>query len=126
MILKTDYIDSIFEYPGLWDTPSKCGIKIIRNKNKTVVIATELYNENPGTSVTDSITSIATKICHEEALNPEKIIFIEHSPDMKSKMDFWNECFYRVHFKWEDGQFKDQTWEVLTKEQLNDLIKESV
>lgn len=122
MILKTDYIDKIFEYPGLWDTPSKCGIKIIRHKTNAVVIATELYNENPGTSVTDSITHIAAKICTEESLNPENIIFIEHSPDMKSKMDFWNECFYRVHFNWDDGQFKDQRWETLSKEQLNELI----
>jgi hypothetical protein len=122
MILKTDYIDRIFEYPGLWDTPSKCGIKIIRNNVRTIVIATELYNDNPGTSVTDSITNIATKICHEESLNPENIVFIEHSPDMKSKMDFWNECFYRVHFNWDGNVFTDHRWEVLSKDQLNDLI----
>ena len=126
MILKTDYIDKIFEYPGLWDTPSKCGIKIIRTKARTIIIATELYSENPGTSVTDSITNIATKICRDESINPENLIFIEHSPDMKSKMDFWNECFYRVHFNWEAGQFKDQKWEVMSKDQLNDLIGEEV
>jgi hypothetical protein len=122
MILKTDYIDQIFEYPGLWDTPSKCGLKIITKQNETIVIATELYNENPGTSVTDSITRIASKVCSENSLNPENMIFIEHSPDMKSKMDFWNECFYRVHFNWENGQFKNQRWEMITKEQLHELI----
>ena len=125
MILKTDFIDKIFEYPGLWDTPSKCGLKIVRSNGKTIVIATELYNENPGTSVTDSIIHIAAKICSEESINPENIIFIEHSPDMKSKMDFWNECFYRVHLNWHDGQFKNQKWETISKEQLIELIKEA-
>jgi len=122
MILKTDYIDQIFEYPGLWDTPSRCGLKIIQNKDKIIVIATELYNDNPGTSVTDSITRIATKICIEQSLNPENIIFIEHSPDMKSKMDFWNECFYRVYLNIEEGQFKNPRWEIISKDQLNELI----
>lgn len=125
MILKTDLIDKIFEYPGLWDTPSKCGIRIIQKSGKTIVIATELYNDNPGTSVTDSIISIATKICSDESLNPESIIFIEHSPDMKSKMDFWNESFYRVHLNWDAGIFKNQEWEPISKEQLQELINEA-
>jgi hypothetical protein len=124
MILNTDYIDQIFEYPGLWDTPSKCGLKIVHNKSNTIIIATELYNDNPGTSVTDSITKIATKICLEKSFNPDHIIFIEHSPDMKSKMDFWNESFYKVHLDRENDQFINPRWEELTKDQLNELINE--
>ena len=52
MKVPAKYYDEQFEFKGQWDMPSKCGLKIFDYKGKKVVVVTELYQENPGTSVT--------------------------------------------------------------------------
>ena len=51
MKVPEKYYDEIFEFNGLWDVVSKCGLKIIDKGGKKTVIVTELYQDNPGTSV---------------------------------------------------------------------------
>lgn len=43
--------------------PSSCGLKIRNINGKTYVIVTELYQDNPGTSVTYAGKSLAEQIC---------------------------------------------------------------
>ena len=52
MKVSPKYYDEIFDFAGQWDMPSKCGLKIIQHNDKKTVIVTELYQDNPGTSVT--------------------------------------------------------------------------
>ena len=52
MKVPKEYYDEIFTFRGTWDEPSCCGLKIRRQGVKTYVIVTELYQENPGTSIT--------------------------------------------------------------------------
>ena len=40
-----------YDFKGLWDMPSRCGLKIIKASLHTVIIVSELYKENPGTTI---------------------------------------------------------------------------
>jgi hypothetical protein len=60
------YMDRYFNYLGQWESPSKCGLKIIKRKDgKTLAIATEIYRQNPGTPVTEWCAQLATRIMQE-------------------------------------------------------------
>ena len=62
MQVPETYYDELFHFKGQWDMPSCCGLRILR-RVKTVVIATELYQDNPGTSVAAAGKSLAEQIC---------------------------------------------------------------
>ena len=50
MKVSDKYYDEIFDFRTM-GCPSKCGLKIITHKTKVVIVA-ELYQDNPGTSIT--------------------------------------------------------------------------
>ena len=58
-----NYMDRYFNYMGQWESPSKCGLKIVKRKDgKTLAIATEIYRQNPGTPVTEWCAPLASQI----------------------------------------------------------------
>jgi len=114
------YMDQYFEYSGHWDSPSKCGLKIVRRKDgKTLAIATELYRQNPGTPVTEWCAPLATQILKSLGIPPDEFIFIEHTPDMGSKLDFYGETFDKVEFSWDGEKLADPAWTRLKKEEVD-------
>ena len=118
------YMDSYFDYPGQWGTPSRCGLKVIQRKDgKKVVIATEIYRQNPGTPVTEWVAPLATQIMQHTEGEPETFIFIEHTPDLRSKLTFYEETFDRVTFDWDGINFTNPKWSRLTKEEVDKLIE---
>ena len=100
MRVPEKYYDEIFSFKGQWDLPSSCGLKII-HKVKTIVIVTELYQDNPGTSVTAAGKKLAEQICESKGLHLDKIIYLECKPDTSSKLSFYDEEFFEV--TWIDG-----------------------
>jgi len=110
--MKTSFkaIDQIFEFKGLWDMPSKCGLKILKQKDKFIVIVTELYQDNPGTSITQAVCGLAKQICTTFKLPKEKIVYIERNPEMNSKLSFYNEEYYLVEFDFEADNFVNPRW----------------
>ncbi|MCX6244209.1 MAG: hypothetical protein NTU98_05835 [Bacteroidetes bacterium] len=121
----TRYMDRYFEYKGQWDSPSKCGLKIVRRKDgKTLAIATEIYRQNPGTPVTEWVAPIASQILHEFGLNPENFIFVEHTPDLKSKLTFYGETFDLVTFDRDGNKFNNPKWKRLNREEVDLLMEE--
>jgi len=69
--------DFILNFKGYYGCNSKCGIEIYQNRNKNIVIMTELP-ENKGTSVTNACEAIATILFKNHNINPEDTIYIEH------------------------------------------------
>jgi hypothetical protein len=124
--LNSEYFSEIYDYKGQWDLPSRCGIKIFSAGNQTVVIATELYAENPGTSVTNFCAPLANLICNDFNIPREKLLFIVHTPDSKSKLSFLNEFFYKVSFSLQDGNFSQPVWEQIEKQYVDNLIQQSL
>lgn len=121
MKVSKEYYDEQFDFKGQWDMPSRCGLKI-RNVNGTpVIIVTELYQENPGTSVTYAGESLARQVCEAKGLNLDAVRYIECTPDTNSKLSFYDEEFYEVDFKAVDPSKK---YTRLTAQQVEE-IKES-
>ncbi len=119
------YMDSYFDYPGNWDTPSRCGLKVVQRKDGTrLAIATEIYRQNPGTPVTEWVAPLATQIMQHLEGEPEAFIFIEHTPDLRSRLTFYEETFDQVTFDWDGSKFTNPKWSRLTKEEVNLLMNE--
>ena len=121
----TKYMNSYYDFKGLWDSPSRCGLCVIkRNDGKTLVIVTEIYRQNPGTAVTECIASLATGLLNEHKVSPENFIFIEHSPDLRSKLTFYGETFDLVSFQWDRTGFTNPVWTRLSRETVDAMMKE--
>lgn len=99
MKVPSHYYDEIFDFKGQWDMPSSCGLKICEQNGKTYVIVIELYQENPGTSVTYAGQSLAEQICAKKGLDLDKIVYWECNPDTNSKLSFYDEEYFEVDFK---------------------------
>jgi len=98
MKVPEDYYTEIFEFKGQWDMVSKCGLKIIEKNNKKYVIATELYQDNPGTSVTYAGKSLLLQICEKKGLSLSETVYIECTPNTNSVLSFYDEQFFEVTF----------------------------
>jgi hypothetical protein len=122
--MKTDltYVDEIYRFAGRWDVPSLCGLRIARRPDRDVVLATELFEENPGTSVTNFCAELATRLVAERGLDPGKLVFIEHSPDTGSRLEFYAESFHRVSFRRDGARFTDPDWSPLTRAEVDALL----
>ena len=121
----SNYMDRYLDYPGHWDGPSKCGLKLVKRKDgKTLAIATEIYRQNPGTPVTEVVAPLATRILKTNAEKPDNFIFIEHTPDLRSKLTFYGETFDLVEFDWNGENFSNPVWTRLTKEQVDRMMEE--
>src|SRR5512137_1888186 len=120
--IKTDFIEEVYEYKGKWDVPSKCGLMIVKKPESHIIIASELYDENPGTSVNNWNCQLAEMICLERGLDPDKLLFIEHTPDKGSKLENYREMFDRVIFDWDGKHFSNPDWKAMTRQEVVDLI----
>lgn len=118
MNLSKQYYDELFHYAGQWDMPSTCGLKIINKNGVTYVITTELYKDNPGTSITETGESLAKQICASKGLNIHDIIYVECNPDMNSKLSFYDEEYFHVTFS--EGQ--RPVYKQLTKEEVKNML----
>ena len=121
--INSDYFDKVYDFKGQWEVPSCCGIKMIHKADRTVVIATELYAENPGTSVTSFCAQLATIICQEFSIATDKLEFIVHDPDSKSKLSFMNGFFYRVDLTWDGTKFTQPNWNQIDKAEVDNMMK---
>ena len=118
MKVPENYYDEIFEFEGQWEIPSKCGLKIIRKAQKTFVIVTELYQDNPGTSVTSAGKSLAKQICEKKDLSLSQIVYLECTPDTNSVLSFYDEQYFEVTFN-DTPQAK---YRKLSKEEVGNLL----
>ena len=98
MKVPEKYYDEIFSFRGQWDMPSCCGLRLLKQADKTIVIVTELYQDNPGTSVTASGKSLADQICTAKGLSLAELSYLECNPDTSSKLSFYDEDFFEVQF----------------------------
>jgi len=118
MKVSETYYDEIFDFKGQWDIPSKCGLKIIEKEGKKYVIVTELYQENPGTSVTYAGKSLAKQICEKKDLPLSEITYLECTPDTNSVLSFYDEQYFEVTF----NNTPQASYRKLPKEEIKDLF----
>lgn len=123
MKTSLENIDTIFDFKGLWDIDSKCGLKIKKKENKTVVIVSELYQDNPGTSVTQAVGILPNTICQQFDIQQDKLVYIEHNPDMNSKLSFYDEEFFLVEFSIVDGKLTEPKYHELSAAEIKNYIE---
>ncbi|HPT21390.1 MAG TPA: hypothetical protein PLR88_05540 [Bacteroidales bacterium] len=116
-------IDSVFEFKGSWGIPSKCGLKRTTYNGKDVILVSELYKDNPGTAITQVTASLAMQICEKLNIDPKNLIYIEHNPEMGSKLSFYDEVFYSVSFEIVNGEFCKPAWKLLTTDEIKKYLK---
>ena len=119
-----NYQDQIYHFNGLWDVASFCGLKIIKKEDKTIIIATDLFDENPGTSITEWNTKLAKELCDKYEIEYNQLVYIEHTPYKKTKLSFNQESFYKVNFEILNDKFDNPQWEQMSKEEVDNLITE--
>lgn len=110
---KQKYIDEICHFKGKWEMPSLCGLMIRKSTTQTIIIFTELYEENPGSSVTDMIEILAGEIIKKNNIVPETAIFIIRNPERSARYTFFAETFYRAKMNWDGEKFVGLVWEKL-------------
>lgn len=99
MKVPKEYYDEIFQFKDQWGLPSACGLKIRQHGNKTYVIVTELYQDNPGNSITYAGRLLAEQICETKGLDINAVEYIECAPDTNSKLSFYDEEYFAVDFE---------------------------
>ena len=122
MKVPEKYYDEIFEFKGQWDIPSKCGLKTIIHNEKTYIIVSELYQDNPGTSVTYAGYSLFRQICESKGLSEKNIIYLECSPDTNSKLSFYDEEFFEVTFPETNGESGRPTYKSFPPNEAKELL----
>ena len=105
------YIDEIYHFKGKWEMPSLCGLKILKKADNHIIILTELYEENPGSSVTDMIETLAKEIISKYAIEPESAVFIVRNPERSSHYTFFAETFHHALMNWDGEKFTGLDWE---------------
>jgi hypothetical protein len=120
-----NYFDEIFDFKGSWDIPSKCGLKRFEHAGKKpVVIVTELYRDNPGSSITSVVVSLARQVADHYHYQLREMIYIECNPDMNSKLSFYDEEFFLVTFEYLNDQPTKPEWRKISIKELKEFIAE--
>ena len=118
------YMDRYFNYPGQWESPSKCGLKVINRKDgKVMAFATEIYRQNPGTPVTEWCAPLATLIMKDLSCTPDNFIFVVHTPDLNSKLAFYEETFDLVSFEVHENVLVNPKWTRLFPLQVDEMME---
>jgi len=120
MRVPQKYYNEIFNFNGKWDIPSQCGLIIIEKEEKKYVIVTELYQDNPGTSVTAAGKLLATQICEQKGLNIQDITYLECTPNTNSVLSFYDENYYEVTF----NENAPANYRKLSAEEITKLFNE--
>jgi len=117
-------MDCYFDYLGQWDSPSRCGLKIVNRKDGCILaIVTEIYRQNPGTPVTEWCAPLATQIFNTIQHSKASFIFIEHTPDLRSRLTFYGETFDLVNFDWDGDKFINPRWTRITRDQVDAMME---
>ena len=122
MKVPEKYYDEIFDFKGLWDVPSKCGLKILTYNGKTHIIVSELYQDNPGTSVTYAGYSLFRQICESKGFSEKEVVYLECNPDTNSKLSFYDEEFFKVTFPEVIGETGKPTYKQLPQSEVKGLL----
>lgn len=122
MKVPEKYYDEIFDFKGQWDVASKCGLKILSHNGKTHIIVSELYQDNPGTSVTYAGYSLFRQICESKGLSEKEVIYLECNPDTNSKLSFYDETFFEVTFPEINGESGRPAYRQLPSDEVKNLL----
>ena len=107
-----------YPYTGYHGCQSVCDLElIVAPDGAAFVLCTEIP-DNPGTSVTNMATQLATKVCGENrAINPTRLTWIEHYPKrghrLSRKPPVWAQVRF-ADYNANTGAFRRPGWDFIT------------
>lgn len=117
--LNSASINMEYQFPGVAGFLSQCNLHVLVQPGcQPIAVMTEIP-ENPGTSVTNAVERIATKIYWEFLsgnCRPKDVRFIEHYPGFTSKEETWD----LVTLQWNDvkKEYFGPSWRRIRKEEV--------
>ena len=117
---------NILDYEGFWRCKGHCGLDFIRKDNHCTVVFTYLL-DNTGTSVTNIVEVLATKLYNDVLqgeYTPEQIMWVEHY--LENKAFELKETWDEVILKWTGEQFKYPEWIPIKKKDKQELKEELI
>ena len=103
--------DIIYHYKGYWGCKARCGLRFYTAPTgETVVVAIEL-SDNEGTSITNMAEELATWVCRDFSLDPERLLWIEHYTELvDGPLERTPDSFDLVRFSWDGEKFTEPHW----------------
>lgn len=101
---------------GEW--PSSCVLKVYKGPEVDMVVVEDIPGPEGGTSITNCVEFLATKIVAEFSLRTEDMLWIEHYPHSGH-----DATYDSVEFEWVRGQATSPRWFSLPKQYV-DLVQE--
>jgi hypothetical protein len=102
----------------------RCGILVVG----TTVVATELYEANPGFSITNSVEAAAAAVCNQLGIDPAHLVFIEHYPAQQNLAETFDRVFFDGFRTNEEGHVLFQgvsvDWDTVSPERMHSWIAE--
>lgn len=103
-------------YDGYHGFESFCDVQIEHGHDKILVTVTE-RDDNPGTSITNRIEVIATKIADMlDDIPVERLHFVEHYPERGSVYRLHAESWAQVEFTWSGREARQPVWSPLNRD----------
>ena len=122
MSVDRTYIDEVYDFEGTLGMHSQCGLRVVEKDGQTIFLVTELMEENPGTSITSACAKLATRLLQEHNVAPDKMVYIEHIPDMGSKLHHYQETFDLVTFTFDGEKLTQPDWKRISKEEADRIL----
>ena len=113
----------ILNYKGFWNCNGKCGMDIKEQKNKCIVVFTELP-DNTGTSITNMYEHLATELFNQvlsKRYTYNQIMWIEHYPK-ESRSEGYPESYDEVIMEYDDRRFKHPKWLHMKNSEIKDIM----
>ena len=103
-----------YHYKGYWGCKACCGLRFYTAPTgETVVVAIEL-SHNEGTSITNMAEQLATQVCRDFSLDPQRLLWIENYTDLiDGPAERTPDSFDLVSFEWSGEAFSNPKWRPL-------------
>ena len=114
-----------YRFRGFHGCEAWCALEILRAASgQTVVIATEV-EDNPGTSITNAAEQLAYHVCVDFAIDPSKLIWIEHygypSPGASRRPRTYDLVTFEILPPGHDAVFAHPNWRPMIKQDWQEL-----
>ena len=96
-----------------------CRVRIIESHWNTVVIATDL-SDSPRFSITRHSEDLASMICTQFGLDPDRLLWIEHLP-ARADLGLTEDLYDLVHFNRDGRTLSSPYWIPLTYDEVEIL-----
>lgn len=118
--------DDNFKFKVTLNRESVCWLRVWKNQEEVVVVATEL-SDNTGPSITNASEELANEVCKVfELKDPDKIIWIEHYPGTPSFTEHFDQVTFSKYISGNEFFLISPVWKYIKGEDVGLLVGERI